>query len=145
MTIAEFVKQFNKEQNKENFVKKHITNNYVKYAEKIARCRNIIQICCYSSIGEKTFFKINSPVKAMLLQMTLIQCYTDIEIDASDLDGYDMLMQSKVFGTIIKSIDESEIILFNSILDMMIDDEIMNTRDIVSFLETTIILLLKVM
>ena len=141
MKVKDFVTKFNNVKDKsdiDSFLNKHIIKNYVSYAEKLTHCKNIINICCYSSINEKKFFKMNSPMKEMLLQMTFLKCYTDIEIDPANIEEYDMLMESKLIGLLIGHIDKSEISLFSSILDMMINDEIMNTRDLVSFLENKI-------
>ena len=133
MTVKNFLSSYKKTNN----IEKHIIKKYVPYAEKIITCDKIIKHTCYESISDKQVFKINTPLRQCLFLLSIIDIYTDIDIDWDDpLKDFDLLSEDGILGLIIKSIPESEFTLFSSILDMCIDDLITNTRDLVSFVES---------
>ena len=120
MDIKEFVNKFNEYKDKENLVKKHIVNNYIPYARKIAVCTNIVKSSCYVNVDQISVFKMNTPIKSMLLSLTFIQEYTDLELSKNPMEDFDLLSESMALGVIIKCIPESEVLQLTSMLDVMI-------------------------
>ena len=137
MTVKEFVNEYNQASDKEKCINKHIIKDkYVSYAEKITRCKNIIDTTMYVTVEDKRFFKQNSVSQYMLFSLTLIDLYTDIEIDINDsLNIFDLFEKHCLIGKITSSIPINEKNNFEFILNMMIDDLMINTRNMVGFIE----------
>lgn len=136
MTVKEFLDDYNNNHE----LDKHIVKKYIPYAEKISWCDLIIKSSCYEKVSEdKQIFKINSPTRQMLLSMTLIRAYTDIEVDNSDiLSDYDNLTESGLLMLIIDSLPEDEVNRWYNLIDMCLDDLMTNTRDLVSYIDTKV-------
>jgi len=134
MTVKEFVTNYNKTKN----IEKHITKTYLPYAEKIALCNMILKNTCYKKVSEdRKIFKINTPSRQMLFLLSIIDQYTDIDINwKNSLSDFDELSETKLLGEIIKAVPESEITQFSSLLDMCLDDLMTNTRDLMSWIES---------
>ena len=134
MTVKEFVTNYNKTKN----IEKHITKTYLSYAEKIALCNMILKNTCYEKVSEgRKIFKINTPSRQMLFLLSIIDQYTDIDINwKNPLSDFDELSETKLLGEIIKAVPESEITQFSSLLDMCLDDLMTNTRDLMSWIES---------
>ena len=133
MTVKEFLGKYAK--NKD--ISKHIIRKYLPYAEKIMLCNRIIDATCYTKISDnKKIFKIDTPSRQMLLMLSIIDKYTDIDINWENaLTDFDALSEYELLGEILKEIPESEVTLCSSLLDMCLDDLMINTRDLVPWLE----------
>jgi len=136
MTVKEFLKKY--EKNKD--ISKYITKKYLPYAEKITFCNRIIDATCYTKISDdKKIFKIDTPSRQMLLMLSIIDKYTDIDINWEDaLADFDALSESELLGEILKVIPENEVTLCSSLLDMCVDDLMTNTRDLLSWVESKV-------
>ena len=136
MIVKEFLKKY--EKNKD--ISKHITKKYLPYAEKITLCNRIIDATCYTKISDdKKIFKIDTPSRQMLLMLSIIDKYTDIDINWEDaLADFDALSESELLGEILKVIPENEVTLCSSLLDMCLDDLMTNTRDLLSWVESKV-------
>ena len=134
MTVEEFVTNYNKTKN----IEKHITKTYLPYVEKIALCDKILKFTCYEEISkDKKIFKINTPLRQSIFLLSMVDQYTDIDINwQNPLNDFDELSETKLLGEIIKAIPESEITQFSSLLDMCLDDLMTNTRDLISWIES---------
>lgn len=99
---------------------------YVSYAMKDVIARNIIRFSTHEilengEIGSKIF--INSGAKNMLFKLSLVQHWTNIEIDFTDVvKAYDMLAEQGLFEIIIKKIPEIEAAEFASMVDWTMRD-----------------------
>jgi len=133
MTVKDFLMKYEKTKD----ISKHITKKYLPYAEKIALCNSIINTTCYKNITEdRKIFKINAPSRQMLFLLSMIDKYTDIDINWEDaVTDFDALCERELLGAIIKEIPESEVTLCSSLLDMCLDDLMTNTRDLVPWIE----------
>lgn len=136
MTVKEFVTNYNKTKN----IEKHITKKYLPYAEKISLCNRILESTCYEKISEdKKIFKINTPLRQMLFLLSIVDNYTDIDINwQNPLEDFDQLNESKLLNEIIAIIPESEVAQYSSLLDMCLDDLMTNTRDLISWIESKV-------
>lgn len=137
MKVSQFINGYKATtKDKETYVKGHIVNDYISYIDKISMAQRIVSSTSYVGDTVKVF-KVNTPAKQVLFILSMIEKYTDIEIDWSKtVEEFDELCKCGVLGMIMKLIPESEATQCSSILDMVYDDEIMNNRDLVSFLET---------
>lgn len=144
MTVQEFVEGYEKISNeklKEDYIKRNITKEYMPYFEKIVMCRNIAKTTTHTTeeINDTTqsFFCENSIDRKMLLHLKIIEFYTNIDIvyDKTIFNQYDVLLQSKIISLLFQYIDNSEITLINSLLDMALNDIYTNECSVVNWLD----------
>lgn len=135
-TVKEFVAKW-----KEGYVsaKDFITDSYVPYEEKDARCRMIIDKTYYTkdTSGNKTF-KVNSPAKYMMFCLVFIDTHTNIKINyKKNLDDFNLLNQTDFLDKLITEIPH-EYKEFKMILDMTEDDLYKNKYEIHSYINEQI-------
>ena len=139
MKIDEFIeeyKQLNNDVDKVNLINSLITTKYVSYATKIADCKRIIESTSYTNT-DPNMFRINSPARHMLLNLQLIDRYTDLEIDYNKaLEIYDMLDEINAIDYIIISLPVKEVSKYCKIMKMMLKDFKMNERSIIGYLDS---------
>ncbi len=139
MKVNEFVDGFEKANDKEKYVKKHIINTYVPYAEKITECKRIVDVSMYR-LDEKgvKHFVVDTPTRYMLFVVSCILKYTDIEIaDDNALTVFDRLSESGSDGYIFSLIGK-DFEMFKSVLEMVVDDVVEKERNIIDFINTKI-------
>lgn len=114
-----------------DFLKKHITTEYIEFLKKDVICDGIIKATSYVKDGEREFVKINSSLRYLFFVMKLIELYTDIDIDGEHIaEQYDELNKigavAMLLGGIpdshVEFIPESEYAEFSTILNMKLDD-----------------------
>lgn len=140
MKVNEFVEEYKQHKDKDEYIKKHILlDKYVPYVEKITRCKNIIDKTMYTELNGEKVFKKNSTSQYLLYTLTLIDLYTDLDIDFKNLlDEYDELEKYALITPIISFINENELQTWQTISNMIIDDLMVNTRSIVSWIDNKI-------
>ena len=107
----------------EEFIKKHITTEYVDYVTKVVYCKNIVKASCYIKDGDREFIKINSEKRYLFFVMRLIELYTDIEIDEDNVvSEYDKLNKIGAIDVLMSAIPEKEYTEFSTLLNMEMDD-----------------------
>ena len=115
----------------------HLTMKYMPYSEKAAMVKNIIDATSYVDVEHKRGYKRDTPNMVFIFTMKLIEKYTDIDISPENVvPDYDKLMESGIMHELTDQIPESEVKIIRGMLDMSRDDLEMNTRSLVSFLET---------
>lgn len=136
MKVKDFVEQFVKTTDKERFVAKHIKTSYIPYAVKMNEAARIVRTSTYT--GEEGAFKLSSPTRYLLFILTVLQQYTDIELNLSAVtEDFDALDEVGAIDFIVAAIGR-DVDTFQTIVNMTYDDELTNTRDLVPFLETKI-------
>lgn len=141
MTVEKLIKEYNLTKDKSEFLSKRIINKYVNYEDKIAEATMIKDATCYKVINNKKVFLQDTPTRFMLMIFTLIKRYTDIEIGSDGtemLKVFNLLEQNNLVNALISVLPEREYETFQTILNMVIDDEMMNYRDLVPYLDTKI-------
>ena len=119
----------------EEFIKKHITTEYVDYMTKYTYCDLIIKSSSYAKDGEISFIKINSSMRLLFFKMRLIELYTDIDIDDENVvNEYDKLNKIGAIDVIISAIPEKEYSEFSKLLNMRMDDFRDNEYSIIALL-----------
>ena len=112
----------------DDFIESHMKNHYVPFEEKQARANVIIENTFYEKDenGNK-YFHVNSVATHMFVFLTLVDMYTDIEIDyKKSLEQYNKLKETDGFDFIIPNISKSEITEFKIILESMKADIMTN-------------------
>lgn len=129
MLIKDFYKKykaFATEKLKEQFFKTELhIKTYIPFLTKTVLADKIIK----STILDKDTGKIcmKSDMNYLLFCRTIIEEYTDLEIETEDFyDEYDLLNESGILDKIIQMIPEKEISEFKTICDMKKDDLIFN-------------------
>lgn len=107
----------------EEFIKKHITTEYVDYITKVVYCKNIVKASCYIKDGDREFIEISSEKRYLFFVMRLIKLYTDIEIDDENVvSEFDKLNKIGAIDVLIAAIPEKEYTEFSTLLNMKMDD-----------------------
>lgn len=122
MKIKEFCEEYTKipvKSLKDNYFNDHVhlTRDYIPYIEKITIAKNLAQATMLDTTTGN--IKVNTPLHLLLFTRTLIQKYTDLEIETEGFyDEYDELVKNNAIEKIIGMIPESELNDFKSICDM---------------------------
>jgi len=138
MKVDEFLDEYKKfdEEAKGEYVKSIINTKYVSYATKISDCKRIIQSTSYTNT-DPNMFCMNSPARHMLLNLQMIERYTDLEIDYNNaLNIYDMLDEVDAITGILGCIPFKEASNYNHIMKMMLKDFRMNERSMIGYLDS---------
>lgn len=106
------------------FVKEHIVKSYIPLEEKDVRSQIIINNSYYDENGN---FKVNSTAKHMFTFLSIVDMYTDIDINFKDgLNEYNKLDASMALDDIVSMIDEKDLNEFKIVLNMKCNDVITN-------------------
>lgn len=137
MTLDKFIEGFDKLTNKDaqaKYVQKHMTNYYVPYIDKINTATRIVNASSYND----GVFHLNTPAKYMLTMISIFEFYTDIELNTDAIQlQFDMLEKRGINDMLIPIVGD-DYDRFMTVIKMVSDDLMINTRDLTSFLETKI-------
>lgn len=144
MNVEELVKKVEtaSKAKKEYDFGKHIVRKYMPYAEKCALVKSIVNSTSYQTVKgfdnkPKRVYRRNTPNMLFVFTMKMIGSYTDIEFKQEDVvPTYDLLMEKGLMNRLMSQIPEEEISILRGMLDMQRDDEEINTRSFVAFLES---------
>lgn len=130
MKVKEFIDEFNRSQNKEAFVKKHIVVDYLPYERKIA----LSEIITKKLFNESGDLIKNTPLVYENFVIHLMREYTDIELaDGGSLEDFNYLEKYNVTEYLIKAIGK-DAERFNTVLDMTVNDKIDNYNNLINFI-----------
>lgn len=135
MEIKDFINECSKAEDVESFIKDHIKIDYLGYLQKVSLCERVINASCYKEVDGIRKYYMNSPAQYMLLVMSVIYEYTDIEMGSSVVADFDYMDAAGLIDTIILLLPEGEYETIRSILDMMVGDLRENERSIVSYID----------
>jgi len=143
MFIACYSKQVN-----DSLKVKYLENNlkvvgYVPYEQKLTFAQRIVDFSCYRNEGTeeepRIVFHVDTPMREFLFQRSLIELYTNLEIDNDAfLEHYNALKKLGVMDYILTTIPESEIIAFHDIVDMVFSDEMTNNYEIHGYIKNQV-------
>lgn len=130
MKIEEFIEEFNKSQNKEAYVKKHVVNDYINFERKIA----ISELIAKKMILENGDLIKNTPMVYENFILSLVREYTDIELTPdNNLFDFNLIEKYGISNTLAKAIGR-DAEAFNTVLDMTINDAIDNHNNLINHL-----------
>ena len=133
MDYTIFVKSYKNSKDKEGFVKKHITKNYLGYVDKMTIAKNVARYSSHviSEDGTVGIYKRDTMMQYFLTQMDIISKFTDIEFP-SDLmtEAYDALAECGALNELFRFMPESEVKMINSMVQMAMDDTYINEQDL---------------
>lgn len=123
MKIKDFVAEYNKSDNKNELIKKHITETYIGYLTKTYTAEKICKAALYKEVeinGEKVVrYSPNTAAVHMLFDKAVVDLYTDLEFDEEVLTDYDLLLQS---GIMSKLYNIDDVKSLRDMLDNVISD-----------------------
>ena len=137
ITVKEFVDGYKKQTDdvtnkKEKVHKKFVGNNYVNYATKLSVADQIVQLSSTNQVDGQVNgqIKINSSLRYLLYVFNLIDLYTNITVDFSNiLEEYDLLEEQGLVDELIRLMPQREVTSFETILKMVFDDFIQNNYE----------------
>ena len=139
MTVDEFVKGYDKFTSpdaKTKYLKKHIVADYVPYKRKLDEADRIIQASSYQVIGEKKVFHVNTPARYMLTMIAVAQMYLDLEFDTMNMMLQFDMFEKRGINDMFQELIGVDYDRFLTLINMINDDLMINTRDLTSFIET---------
>ena len=120
MKIEEFIEEYKKASNKENYLYKHVERQYIPFEEKVAECEKIIKSALYKKLDDgATVFEVHSAIVDELFTLTVVKAYTDLEMDDM-IAAYNLIEENFIFDALSYVLDIEK---YRSILDKMIMDE----------------------
>lgn len=114
MNYKDFIEEYNKNP---EILKEHVfTKKYVTLAEKLTRAQNIINAAYYLDVTDSEGnvtgrrFHIDSVVRDMLMDISMVDMYTDLEREEEDrvLAEYDQLMMAGILRKIKEEMSSEE-------------------------------------
>lgn len=118
---------------KEEYLKTAIKiTPYIGYGTKVFLANTIINTTCLKD----SRVHIDSCKKYLLYVFSLIDTYTNIEVDSKNwLFQYDRLDSLNLIEPILKLIPEKEVVTFKTILDMKLDDLMTNRYGVHAYID----------
>lgn len=110
-----------------------LTTDYIPYITKVAECKNIAEVTSHKEVAGKKIFSLDSPIRHLWYIMKMVDLYTDVEFDVDKIaEAYDALTQNGVldvlFGGQEPIIPSGELVEFQQVMDMVMDDMYENER-----------------
>ncbi len=139
MDYTIFVKSYKNSKDKEGFVKKHITKEYLGYVDKMAIAKKVARFASHvvDEDGNTGDYKRDTMMQYFLAQMDIISKFTDIEVPGELMtEAYDALAECGALNDLFGMIPESEIKMINSMVQMAMDDTYVNEADVGAVLST---------
>lgn len=150
LTVKEFVEGYKKTTNtdKSKYLKTKLTTlDYLPTMDKIIAAQNLIKSTSYAviSTGNTTEnndelirtnrIHINSPMRYILYVMTVVDRYTNIEVDFNAVMGeYDLLNSNSLVEVIFDKIGKKETTEMSTIIDMTLNDFMENEYETHNFI-----------
>lgn len=124
----------------DDFIVSRIKTKYVPLEEKQARANLIVENTMFEKDdkGNKNFH-VNSVAYHMFVFLTLVDMYTDVEINYKEsLAQYNKLKESECFDFIIPRINKDDMAEFKLVLESMRNDVITNECNICTYIDKQI-------
>lgn len=135
--VKSFVEEYEKCSNnddKAKFLKSKLkTEKYMPYADKLALAENIVKSSSYAMVKEGDALKqtdriaLNSPMRYILFVMTIVDKYTNIEVNFKNImPDFDALNFNGLIEVIFDKIGTKETAEFNTVVEMVLNDFMAN-------------------
>lgn len=148
--VKSFVAEYEKCSNNDDRVKflktKLKTEKYLSYADKIALAENIVKSSSYAIIKEDGKLKqtdriaLNSPMRYILFVMTVVDKYTNIEVNFGNIiPDFDALNFISLIEVIFEKIGDKETAEFNTVVEMVLNDFMSNKYQFKNYIDDTLL------
>lgn len=150
--VIEFAKQYEEKLNNNDratFLKTKLkVENYIEYAEKVLIAENIVRSSSYAiskdkdsgELMETTQIHINSPMRYVLFVMSIVNKYTNIEVNFNNIMiEFDALNRNGLLELIMKKIGDKEITEFQTVVDMILNDFMTNEYEFKNYISGLVV------
>lgn len=147
--VKSFVEEYEKYSNddKVKFLKTKLkTEKYIPYADKMIIAENIVKHSSYAMIKEDGVLKqtnriaLNSPMRYILFVMTVVDKYTNIEVNFKNImPDFDALNFNNLIEVIFEKIGDKETAEFNTVVDMVLNDFMANKYQFKNYIDDTLL------
>ena len=146
--VKSFVEEYEKCSNnddKAKFLKSNLkTEKYISYADKLTLAENIINHSSYAMVREDGVLKqtdriaLNSPMRYILFVMTIVDKYTNIEVDFKNImPDFDALNFNGLIEVVFEKVGDKETAEFNTVVDMVLNDFMANKYQFRNYISDT--------
>ena len=147
--VKSFVEEYEKCSNNDDKVKflknKLKTEKYMPYADKLAIAENIVNSSSYAVVNEDGELKktdriaINSPMRYILFVMTVVNKYTNIEVNFGNvMPEFDALNLNGLVEIIFEKVGDKEMAEFNTVVEMTLNDFMANKYQFKNYINGTL-------
>lgn len=148
--VKSFVEEYEKQVNdadKAKFLKTKLkTEKYMPYADKLALAENIVKSSSYAIVKEDGVLKqtdriaLNSPMRYVLFVMTVVDKYTNIEVDFKNImPEFDTLNFNSLIENIFEKVGDKETAEFNTVVEMVLNDFMANKYQFKNYIDDTLL------
>ena len=148
--VKSFVEEYEKclnNDDKAKFLKSKLkTEKYLPYADKLTLAENIINHSSYAMIKEDGMLKqtdriaLNSPMRYILFVMTVVDKYTNIEVDFKNImPDFDALNFNGLIEVVFEKIGDKETAEFNTVVEMVLNDFMANKCQFKNYIDDTLL------
>ena len=148
--VKSFVEEYEKQVNdadKAKFLKTKLkTEKYMPYADKLALAENIVKSSSYATVKEDGVLKqtdriaLNSPMRYVLFVMTVVDKYTNIEVDFKNImPEFDTLNFNSLIENIFEKVGDKETAEFNTVVEMVLNDFMANKYQFKNYIDDTLL------
>ena len=148
--VKSFVEEYEKCTNnddKAKFLKTKLkTEKYMPYADKLSIAENIVKSSSYKMIKEDGKLKqtdriaLNSPMRYVLFVMTVVDKYTNIEVNFNNImPDFDALNFNSLIEVIFEKVGDKETAEFNTVVEMVLNDFMANKYQFKNYIDDTLL------
>ena len=148
--VKSFVDEYEKCSNnddKAKFLKSKLkTEKYIPYSDKLTLAKNIINHSSYAMVKEDDMLKqtgriaLNSPMRYILFVMTVVDKYTNIEVNFKNImPDFDALNFNSLIEVIFEKIGDKETAEFNTVVEMALNDFMANKYQFKNYIDDTLL------
>ena len=147
--VKSFVEEYEKQSNdtdKAKFLRNKLkTEKYMPYADKLAIAEKIVNHSSYAFVKEDDVLKqtdriaLNSPMRYILFVMTVVDKYTNIEVNFGNImPEFDALNFNGLIEVIFEKIGDKEVAELNAVGDMVLNDFMANKYQFKNYISETL-------
>ena len=148
--VKSFVEEYEKQMNdieKSKFLKSKLkTEKYMPYSDKLTLAENIVKHSSYATVKEDGILKqtdkiaLNSPMRYILFVMTVVDKYTNIEVNFKNImPDFDALNFNSLIEVIFEKIGDKETAEFNTVVEMVLNDFMANKYQFKNYIDDTLL------
>lgn len=138
MKIDTFVKLYKikaRDEYGEDYIDEIMNNRYVPFEEKVVRINMILSNTYYDNEDGEKIFHVDSMAAHLFTMLTLVDLYTQIDIDfKKSVEQYNALKECGALDIIVNSINASELNEFKFLLESAHKDAVVNEYEIHAYI-----------
>lgn len=148
--VKSFVEEYEKQStdaDKAKFLRGKLkTEKYMPYSDKLTHAENIARHSSYAMIKEDGVLKqtnriaLNSPMRYILFVMTVVDKYTNIEVNFGNImPDFDALNLNGLIEAIFEKVGDKEVAEFNTVVEMVFNDFMANKYQFRNYIDDTLL------